>query len=124
MSQDTPEVDAWIAGRPDEQRPQVRQLAALVEESVGGLEEAVKWGRLTFTVDGIWHHWLCAVGATRKEVKLLFHKGSLLADPDGLLEGDGRYLRQVRHDVALANAEAVIRLVQDAVNHQMDMIEE
>jgi hypothetical protein len=40
-----------------------------------------KWGRLTFTRDGDWHHWLCAIAPGRKAVRLLVHKGALLADP-------------------------------------------
>jgi hypothetical protein len=37
-------------------------------------------GRLTFTREGDWHHWICAVSATKNAVKLVIHKGALLAD--------------------------------------------
>lgn len=124
MTQRAPGVDAWIGGLPGHQRPQVSRLADLVREAADALDEAVKWGRLTFTMNGNWHHWLCAVGATRAQVKLMFHKGALLDDPAGLLEGDGRYLRQVPHDVAVANPGAVIRLVREAILHQTDMLDD
>jgi hypothetical protein len=54
-----------------------------------------KWGRLTFTREGDWHHWICAVSATKNTVKLVLHKGALLADPRGVMEGRGRYSRAI-----------------------------
>ena len=30
-------------------------------------------GRLTFTRDGDWHHWICAVSVTKQEAKLHIH---------------------------------------------------
>lgn len=118
------DVEAWLTALPDDQRLQVGQLADLIRATLDDVEEAVKWGRLTFTVDGNWHHWLCAIGATKTETKLMFHKGALLDDPSGLLEGEGRYLRSVRHDVATAHPEAVMALIQEAILHQTDMLDD
>ena len=52
-------------------------------------------GRLTFTRDGDWHHWICAVSSTKNAVRLVIHKGALLADPHGVMEGEGRYSRAI-----------------------------
>lgn len=49
-----------------------------------------------------------------------FHKGSLLADPAGLLAGDGKYTRQVPADRALAAPDDVAGLVREALAHQTD----
>jgi hypothetical protein len=70
----------------------------LIEVILGELPDAQherKWGRLTFTREGDWHHWICAVSATKQAVKLAIHKGALLADPHGAMEGDGRYTRTI-----------------------------
>jgi hypothetical protein len=85
--------------------------------------EAIKWGRLTFTVNCDWHHWLCAIAVTRREVRLVFHKGALLDDPAGLLQGEDRYMRQIPHDRAAADPEAVTALVRQAIAHQTDVQE-
>jgi hypothetical protein len=54
-------------------------------------------------------------------VQLVFHKGSLLEDPAGPLEGDARYLREVSYDRAAADPAALTALVRQAVLHQTDM---
>jgi hypothetical protein len=93
------------------------QLIEMVRRARPGFDEAVKWGRLTFTVDGDWHHWVCAV--TPK--KIVFHKGALLADPAGLLTGSGAYVREVPAAAARGAPDAVSALVLEAVRHQRDM---
>jgi hypothetical protein len=45
-------------------------------------------------------------------------------DPLGMLEGDGRYLRQVRHDAATAHPEQVMRLAHQAIIHRTDMLDD
>lgn len=116
------EVQDWLSQwRPDQQE-QVEWLAGRVHAVGEGVAEAIKWRRLTFTVDGNWHHWLCAIAVTPRGVNLMFHKGSLLDDPAGVLQGEGRYLRQIPHDQAAADPEAVTALVRQAIVHQTDML--
>lgn len=76
-------------------RPTVERLIDVVVEVLPDAEHGRKWGRLTFTRHGDWHHWLCAIAPDRKAVRLLVHNGALLADPRGVLEGGGRYLRAI-----------------------------
>ena len=108
-------VDEWLVKHPD-----ALALTELVR-AIADLDEAVKWNRLTFTAGGDWHHWVCAVAATRKGVNLVFHKGSLLADPAGLLVGDGKYTRQIPAARAIGAPDDVAGLVRDALAHQTDM---
>jgi hypothetical protein len=61
------------------------------------------------------------VAATSKAVNLVFHKGSLLTDPSGLLSGDGKYTRQVSATQALSTPEKVTALVQEAITRQREM---
>lgn len=51
-------------------------------------------------------------------MSLLLHKGALLADPAGLLQGEGRYLRQIRYEDATANPDAVTAVVGSATANQ------
>jgi hypothetical protein len=120
------ETDTIIATyfpRLDERaRSTVELLVDVVVDVLPDAEHARKWGRLTFTRHGDWHHWLCAVAAGKKSVKLVVHKGALLADPLGVLEGEGRYLRALTfaspEDV---DAEVVASILREAAARQTDM---
>jgi hypothetical protein len=118
-----PEAQDWLRRWTLDQQEQAVWLAGRVHAAGDGVAEAVKWGRLTFTVNGDWHHWLCAIAVSRREVRLVFHKGALLDDPAGLLQGEGRYVREIPHDRAAADPEAVTALVRQAIGHQTDMQE-
>jgi hypothetical protein len=109
-------VDEWLSAHPD-----AAPVVSLVR-STAGLDEAVKWGRLTFTADQDWHHWVCAVAASKSGVNLVFHKGSLLPDPKELLTGDGKYIRQVSAKQALATPDEIATLVREAVARQREML--
>jgi hypothetical protein len=116
------EVQDWLRQWSPDQQEQVEWLASRVHAAGEGVAEAIKWRRLAFAVDGNWHHWLCAIAVTRRGVSLLFHKGSLLDDPAGVLQGEGRYLRQILHGQAAADPQAVTALVRQAIVHQTDML--
>ena len=125
MERSSPDVAQWIGRWDDEQREQVLWFTGRVHAAGGeGISEAIKWHRLTFTVGDDWHHWLCAIAVTRQAVNLTFHKGSLLADPAGLLRGDGRYLRSVPHAQATEHPDAVTALVREAIARQTDMLDD
>jgi hypothetical protein len=117
------EVEDWVRQCSPDRREQVEWLAGRVHAAVDGVDEAIKWGRLTFTVDGNWHHWLCAIAVTARGVSLVLHKGALLDDPAGMLEGEGRYLRQTPYDRVAADPEAAAALVRQAVVRQTDMLD-
>jgi hypothetical protein len=117
------EVEDWLRRWSGDRREQVDWLVGRVHAAGGGIDEAIKWRRLTFTVDGNWHHWLCAVAVAPRGVSLVFHKGSLLDDPAGLLEGEGRYLRQLPYDRAAERPDAVTTLVRQAMARQTDMLD-
>lgn len=114
-------ADEWLRSHDAPHRDQAQQLAASVR-AAAELDEAVKWGRLTFTAAADWHHWVCAIAVAKNGVSLVFHKGALLADPAGLLLGDGRYVRRVPYRAATAQPAAVTALVREAVTHQRDML--
>ena len=83
-----PDLDARL-------RTTAERLTQVIIDVLPDVAHARKWGRLTFTRNGDWHHWLCAIAPSKSAVKLVLHKGALLADPSGLLEGEGRYTRAI-----------------------------
>lgn len=116
-------VQAWFDGLDEHVRAPAEELATIIRAADSRLEHAVKWGRLTFTVGGDWHHWLCAVAATKKGARPVFHKGVLLDDPGRLLTGWGRYVREVPGELARQHADAVAALVGSAITHHTDLLD-
>lgn len=116
------QIGVWLDQLPTDHRAEVEALAAQVRAAVPGLDEAIKWNRLTFTAGGDWHHWVCAVAATKRGVSLSLHKGALLDDPERLLTGDGQYLRTVPGARASEHAAALAALLRQAVDRQRDML--
>ncbi len=115
------EAREWLDRLDAEQRAEAEWLAGAVEEAVPGVESAVKWKRLTFTLDGDFHHWLCAIAASGAGVRLVFHKGALLGDPDGLLTGDGKYAREVSYEDASDNRDSLATLLRQAAEKRTEM---
>ena len=119
------QIDVWLDQLPEDRRAEAEALAGLVRDRApGDLDEAIKWNRLTFTAGGDWHHWLCAVSATRHTVGLMFHKGVLLDDPESLLDGSGRYLRSMPFARAQERPDAVAALLGQAIDRQKDLLDE
>jgi hypothetical protein len=56
----------------------VERLLEVILDELSDAEHERKWGQLTFTRDGNWHHWICAISPTAKAVKRL----DLRATPD------------------------------------------
>jgi hypothetical protein len=124
MSSNGPdEVERWCDHLDADQREQVQRLRELIRTAHPGLDEAIRWGRPTFTAKANWHHWICAVAASRRGVQLVFHKGALLRDPVGLLSGENRYTRETPAARALAHCDAVAALLREAVERQEEVLE-
>jgi hypothetical protein len=120
-AQRDPVVVTWLSGLDESLRREVEFLASVVASADAGLEQAIKWGQLTFTVGGNWHHWICGIAATKKGAKLVLHKGALLDDPHRLLQGSGRYLRDIPVKRVRQDPAAVRGILRSAVDHQTDM---
>jgi hypothetical protein len=111
-----------LPGLEERWRPVVDRLMDVVFDVLPDAEHARKWGQLTFTRHGDWHHWICAIAATTSAVKLVIHKGALLADPRGVMEGQGRYSRSIRfrsHNEI--DADVVAPILREAAARQTEM---
>lgn len=82
------------------------------------LDAALKWGKLTYAVDGDFHHWICAISVAKKPVTLTFHFGGLLPDPDrGFRQASSAFLRMLDYPTAESvDAVAIQRRIGEAID--------
>jgi hypothetical protein len=115
-------IATYFSGLDERSHAIVERLIDVVVDVLPDAEHARKWGRLTFTRNGDWHHWLCAIAPAGKAVKLFVHKGALLADPRGVLEGEGRYVRAIRFTTPEeVDADVIAPILRDAAARQTEM---
>lgn len=115
-------VDEYLPHVSPELQPTASRLIGLVLGALPGAEHERKWGRLTVTRGGDWHHWICAISGTKKEVRLHIHKGALLANPGGLMKGDGRYNRAISFRTPdEIDADVVSGILREAAARQTEM---
>lgn len=79
--------------------PAARPVAERVIQSVLRHRQwavGVKWRQLTFAIGDDFDNWVCAVGANRQRVNLVFHYGSLLHGCEQRFEPtDAKFVRRV-----------------------------
>ena len=111
-----------LPGLEERWRPTVEGLVDLIFDVLPDVQHGRKWGQLTFTREGDWHHWICAIRVTKSAVKLVMHKGALLADPRGVMEGGGRYSRSIPfRSPDEIDADLVTPILQQAGARQTEM---
>ena len=93
MSETNPEVDAFLANA-GKWRDEMAMLRRIALES--GLEEDLKWNLPCYTYDG---SNVAIIQNFKEQCALMFFKGALLKDPDGLLEKPGKNSRVGRRMV-------------------------
>lgn len=88
-----PSFDHYLDDRPPFHRRLITALREFVARTAPELQESVKWG------NGCWLKGkvpIAYVYAADDYVQFGFIRGSSLADPLGLLEGDGQYVRHIK----------------------------
>jgi len=83
MSERSPEIDAYIAKAPEYARPILEELRAAAHAGCPDVEEAIKWGHVSFEYKGFLH----GAAAFKKHVSWGFWKATALKDPAGLYQG-------------------------------------
>jgi hypothetical protein len=100
----------------------VERLIDLVLDVLPDAQHERKWGQLTFTREADWHQWICATSPTKEAVKLVIDKGALLADPRGVMDGEGRYSRAIRfRSPEQIDADVVAPILLEAAARQTEM---
>jgi hypothetical protein len=97
--------------------PAARPVAERVIQSVGNHREwavGVKWRQLTFAIGDDFDNWVCAVGASRQRVNLVFHYGSLLQGCQQRFEPtDAKFVRRIAFESVDEVDDALIRDLLD-----------
>jgi hypothetical protein len=116
-------IEAHLPDLEDRWRSTAERLIEVLLGVLPDAEHGRKWGQLTFTSEGNWHHWICAISATKKAVKLVIHKGALLADPHGAMEGKGRYTRAIPFRAPEeVDIDVVAPILREAAARQTEML--
>jgi len=93
MNNRDPGVDAWFDTYDNPQKQLVQAVRRVVLDADPRITEAIKWKAPTFMYKG---NLASFYPKSTKHVSLMFHTGAALADPTGLLEGEGDTSRVAR----------------------------
>ncbi len=98
-----PKVDAYIS-RSDKWPDEMTELRPVLLAC--GLSEEIKWGKPCFSHEG---HNIAILQEMKDFLALMFFKGALLNDPDGVLEEQGPNSRSARR-ICFTSVDDVTRL--------------
>ena len=116
-------VDQYLPDLAQQLHSTAERLVEVVLRELPDAQHDRKWGRLSFTRDNDWHHWICAISATKDAVKLVIHKGALLGDTHGAMEGTGRYIRAIRFkEPDEIDSDVVSPILREAAARQTEML--
>jgi len=85
--------DQYLVDQPPRNQGIIRVLRRFVKRVAPQLQEAVKWG------NGCWvkeNAPVAYVYSARDHVQFGFFRGATLRDPQGLLQGKGKFVRHIR----------------------------
>lgn len=85
--------DEYLADQPRRNQSIIRVLRRFVKRAAPQLEESVKWG------NGCWVKGkdpVAYVYSARDHVQFGFFRGAKLRDPEGLLQGEGKFVRHIK----------------------------
>lgn len=109
-----PAVESYVASARPGVQAVLRELLALVRQTLPEAEETIKWGRPVFSGGRD----VCYLAKAREHATLGFYGGAELDDPAGILEGTGRKLRHVKvgvgADIPRSTLESFLRAAWDA----------
>lgn len=82
-----PAVDEYMEKKQHPLNKEINRVREIILATDDRVEETIKWSSPTFMYKGnIASFFMNA----KKHVSLMFHKGALINDPNGLLEGDAK----------------------------------
>lgn len=88
-----PVVEAYLKKKNHPLNAEINRVREIILSVDDQIEETIKWSSPTFMYKGnIASYYMNA----KKLVSLMFHKGASIADPHGLLEGEGSTSRVAR----------------------------
>jgi len=105
-------IDAYVS-EAGKLAPVAKAVRALVKKEASGCEEYVSpWKTPAFDLNGP----LCVFVIQKEYVTLAFLRGAMLPDPEGILEGKGKGVRNVRlRTPESVKIPALKKLIEEAV---------
>src|SRR5687767_11205747 len=105
-------VDDYVASLQGWRRETATALRQIAREAAPDARESIKWGQPVYELNGPFA-WMKAHKST---VNFGFWRGADLADPQGLLEGEGDRMRHIKvKEGAPPPADELRRLIAEAV---------
>ncbi len=80
-------VDEFLDKKGHPMTAEIQKVRKIILKTDARMEETIKWSSPTFMYKGNMASFFMNA---KKHVSLMFHKGALLEDPTGLLQGDGK----------------------------------
>jgi hypothetical protein len=104
-------IDEYVA-KAGKKKDVVKGLRSLVKRTLAGCEEYVNpWKIPSFDSNGT----VCGFMTGKEHVTFIFLRGAALPDPEGLLEGTGKYVRHVKvRTTADVKKPALKKLIAEA----------
>lgn len=117
-----PEIEAWMTEHPDELGAIAKHWFDVMRDCGDDVREVLHDGHPTACVaDAAFAY----VNAFTAHVNVGFFRGAELPDPDGLLEGTGRFMRHVKlRPGEEADATALLKLIRTAYTDMKGRLEE
>lgn len=82
-----PLVDQYLKEKKHPLTAEIQAVREIILSAHKGIEETIKWSSPTFIYKGNMASYFMNA---KNHVSLMFHKGALIKDKTGLLEGDGK----------------------------------
>lgn len=82
-----PKVDEYLVKKAHPMTTEIERVREIILNTHPGIEETIKWSSPTFMYKGNMASYFMNA---KKHVSLMFHKGALINDESGLLQGDGK----------------------------------
>ena len=83
MAKQPPSVEAFMAALGHPMKAEVQAVRRIIQGVDPRIAEAIKWNAPTFSFKG----YLVTLDLHAPQLRLVFHNGAILADPEGILKG-------------------------------------
>lgn len=88
-------VDDYLKKKKHPLSKEIQRVREIILSTHKGIEETIKWSSPTFIYKGNMASYFMNA---KKHVSLMFHKGALINDKTGLLQGDGKEGRTAKFE--------------------------
>ena len=89
--------DAWLDDQPANLRSLLVAIRSAILEANPDFTEAKKWGVPNYWLPEISRRTICMINVFKDQyVRVEYHNGATMPDPESRLEGTGKFLRHIK----------------------------